>query len=418
MKSFTLGLCMAAVFAFAATLAQAQTCPVDPVTGNAVARLVSLTDGSFVPVAPAVNTLPLVDPVSGFAGAVTFEWCNANADYFLVVESVSGAHDIFNAFAGGVGPRAGVVSVTLGPACNVPTATSPTTQCIPANGETIHVTLSTLKGKALLGQIAQYTFTAATSTSNAALVASVLPASRSVQVGATATAFATVINTGSSPATGCRLSLGAGIPAGFSFQTTNSATNQVTGSPNTPVGIPGSAQQSFVFAVTPTAPLPPTDVPITFGCTNATAALVIPGVNTLLFSASATPVPDVVALAATLNNDGIVNIPGTSGTGVFSVATVNVGASGVITATADTGSASPPVSILLCQTNPITGACLATPSASATTTINTSETPTFGIFVTGAGTVPFDPANNRIFVRFKDAGGVTRGATSVAVRTQ
>jgi len=39
-------------------------------------------------------------------------------------------------------------------------------------------------------------------------------------------------------------------------------------------------------------------------------------------------------LAATLNNDGIVNIPGATGTGVFSVASVNVGGSGSITASA------------------------------------------------------------------------------------
>ena len=53
-----------------------------------------------------------------------------------------------------------------------------------------------------------------------------------------------------------------------------------------------------------------------------------------------------------------------------------------------------------------------------TTQIDGGQTPTFGIFVTGTGTVPFDPASNRIFVRFKDGAGVTRGATSVAVRTQ
>jgi hypothetical protein len=34
------------------------------------------------------------------------------------------------------------------------------------------------------------------------------------------------------------------------------------------------------------------------------------------------------------------------------------------------------------------------------------------------GVVPFNPASNRVFVRFKDAGNVTRGSTSVAVMTQ
>jgi hypothetical protein len=110
----------------------------------------------------------MISPTNGStlpAGAVTFEWCNASADYFLVVESLPGAHDIFNAFAGGAGPGAGVVSVTLGPACNIPTATNPTTQCIPAQGERIFVTLFTVKNKQTLSPSPfHYTYTAASPT--------------------------------------------------------------------------------------------------------------------------------------------------------------------------------------------------------------------------------------------------------------
>jgi hypothetical protein len=85
---------------------------------------------------------------------------------------------------------------------------------------------------------------------------------------------------------------------------------------------------------------------------------------------------------------------------------------------ADTGAASLPLAINLCQTNPATGQCTSVIGPTVTTTIAANATPTFAIFVQGSGTVPFDPAHNRIFVRFKDSGGVVRGATSVAVRTQ
>ena len=109
-------------------------------------------------------------------------------------------------------------------------------------------------------------------------------------------------------------------------------------------------------------------------------------------------------------------MPGATRTGVFAVATSNVGTGGSLTVSADTGSATLPVGITLCQTNPATSVCLASPTPTVATQINANATPTFGIFVAGTGTVPFDPANNRVFVRFKDAGGVTRGSTSVAVR--
>jgi len=119
----------------------AQTCPVDPATGHAVARMISPPNGATLP-----------------AGAVTFRWCNANADYFLTVESVFGAHDIFFAFAGGAGTGAGVNILTLGPGC----AAVPPSGCIPAKGESIYVTLFTLKqGNVLAPSPFQYTYTAA-----------------------------------------------------------------------------------------------------------------------------------------------------------------------------------------------------------------------------------------------------------------
>jgi hypothetical protein len=255
-------------------------------------------------------------------------------------------------------------------------------------------------------------------TAPAALVAAVLPSSRSVQVGSAATAFATVINPGLGTAHDVGITLNTSIPANFSFQTTDPATNQVTGSPNTPVDVPAGKSQTFVVSLTPTAAFGPTDVAFAFGGGNAP---VTSGVDTLLLSASTTPVPDIVALAATSGNAGIVNLLGAPGNGAFAVATVNVGLAGQIAVSADTGTAVLPVIIFLCQTNPNTAQCV-NPAAPATgplvVNIAAGETPTFGIFVAGTNTVPFDPTTNRIFVRFKDAGGVVRGSTSVAVRTQ
>lgn len=239
-----------------------------------------------------------------------------------------------------------------------------------------------------------------------------------MQVGKPATAFATIINSGTSTATGCAIVLATMVRANFAYQTTDPKTNAVTGSPNTPVDIAPGAAQSFVFAVTPTAAFSPTNVVLGFTSTNTEPAPTLQGVNTLLLSASSTAVPDIIALAATANNDGIVDIPGSSGRGAFAVATANVGASSSITATANTGNATLPVTISLCQTNPQSGQCISATGPSVTFQDNAGATPTVAVFVAGNGTVPFDPANNRIFVEFLDPAGTVRGETSVAVRTQ
>jgi len=251
------------------------------------------------------------------------------------------------------------------------------------------------------------------------LVSAILPASRSVEVGgASATAFATIINTGATTLNGCSVQSPEGVTANFNYQTTSAATNGLIGTANTPVSLAPNAAQSFVFAFAPTAAFAPIDLPLVFNCTGQFPVAPQSGLNTLLISASTTPVPDIVALGATVSNDGVLHITGTSGSAAFAVATVDVGAGDTITATANTGSATLPLALALCQTNPSTGACMASPSASVTATIAANATPTFGIFGTASGAIAFDPANSRIFVQFTDSSGTVRGETSVAVETQ
>ena len=250
------------------------------------------------------------------------------------------------------------------------------------------------------------------------LVAAVLPSSRSTTVGTAATAFATIVNAGQTLATACGISLLSNIKVTFSYQTTDQATNLPIGTPNTAVNIPANGFQAYVFSLTPTEPVAPVDVRFTFDCSNTAAAAITTGVNTLQFFASASPITDIVMLSATPPPDpGIVNIPGDTGTGFFSVATVNVGASGSITLSANTGGVVLPVNLFICQTNPPTGACLGSLAPSVTVTIDSNDTPTFAGFAQGTGNIPFDPALNRIRVEGRDGTGNVVGGTTVAIRT-
>ena len=91
-----------------------------------------------------------------------------------------------------------------------------------------------------------------------------------------------------------------------------------------------------------------------------------------------------------------------------------MGASGLITASANTGPTALPLALSICQTDPMTAVCISPIGPSVTVQINASAIPTFAIFATASGTIVLDPATNRIFVVFADAGSVVRGRTSVA----
>jgi hypothetical protein len=269
---------------------------------------------------------------------------------------------------------------------------------------------------------------------HAQLVASVLPPMRTVLVGQPASAFATVINAGATTAHGCGIELMGTRPATFRYQTTDPGTNQVTGTPNTPVDILAGSAQSFVVVVTPTAAFSAV-LSFRFACTDVPPADITFDVNTLWLFGVTSPRPDIIAIAVTPTNDGVVNIP-VAGTGVVAIAAKNIGATewpacqpGTCSCTAWVGmrSSVPTIRAKMCETNPITGACLSmqvTIGPGITEGLHRSlaadETATFTVFVESSAPVEFSPAANRLTISFDSYNCFSHsihGATHVAVRT-
>jgi peptidyl-prolyl cis-trans isomerase A (cyclophilin A) len=252
-------------------------------------------------------------------------------------------------------------------------------------------------------------------------VAAVLPGARSIEVGQVATAFTTIINVGTSSAAGCSVSPVTEVTASFSYQATDSSTNAAIGEANPKMNIEAGAFQTLVFSFTPTQVLTTTEIELQFKCLNSDAALSLSSTNTFTLSAAAEPVADVIALVATLNNDGIVHIPGVDGVGFFTMASVNVGASQDLFVTASLSDIAVPVTLSICETNPLTAVCInpTTPTQDPVSlNMATNATPTFAIFLSATGqSVTLDPAYKRVGVQFSDDQGILRGATSVALET-
>ncbi len=249
------------------------------------------------------------------------------------------------------------------------------------------------------------------------LVSSTLPTSRSVRVGDSATVFATLINNSPDTATGCRVEPGVELPMTFNYQATNPANNQpVAGTENVPMTLEAFAAQTLLLTFIPSQPIGSVNVPLLFSCDSTSPSQVIPGLNTVLLSASNTVVADVVALAATVGNNGVV-VAGPEAPGAFAVATANVGVTEVIEVRPIASFSNPGITLNVCETNPTTGQCLNPPTASVLSNVSDNGTPTFSVFINANSAIPFMPDQNRIAVIFSDPTGNVRGATSVAVST-
>ncbi|WP_165784468.1 S8 family serine peptidase [Zhengella mangrovi] len=253
------------------------------------------------------------------------------------------------------------------------------------------------------------------------VVASVLPTARATQTGTAVTAFATIINPNATAATGCSIALPSAIAGTtFLYQTTN-ASNVPIGTANTPVNIAAGGSQGFYFALSPTAAAS-SNIPLVFDCANTAPAGTIFGVNTFQYTASTTPIADLVAIAATAGNTGYISIPGTTGQSAASVAAINIGASQTVTASVTEqaiGGTDPnmPATLTICRANS-SGVCLTTFAASTSFTATAGQTYFFVVLAQGSGTVADNPATNRAHIYFRNASSQVVGATSVAVRTQ
>lgn len=244
------------------------------------------------------------------------------------------------------------------------------------------------------------------------LVNSVLPTSRTPVVGNPVTIFNTVINAGIEPAIDVALSM-ANKPAGtFLYNETNCATNAIIGGANPLSVIAPGGVACYILTFTPSAPFAATYVHIIAQAANAPSTNLLVGINTWLLRSTSVSGPDTIALTTTTDFHQVA----CSGQNAFAVASSNVGAAttGDITVTANTGSVSLPLSISIMETNPNTGLVIGDNILQG---VGAGDNRTVVVFVTFRGCVGFDPANNRIFIEFRDASNNIVGSTSTAVST-
>jgi hypothetical protein len=270
--------------------------------------------------------------------------------------------------------------------------------------------------KTYLGATLLAALLSAAASASAQIYAAVLPTVRSE--GSTShpvTAFATIMNAGSTTAKGCFITSSS---MGLFYQTTDPATNMPNGTPNTPVDIPAGGSQSFVVAVTPTTIIPVSgDAGLAFTCANTAPAPIVAALNTLQLSTLSSV--DVIMISATHSHDGVLRLTGNPPTGVFAVAGVNVGTVAAVAGSIEL-SAPAGLQVTSCVTDPNTGQCFGSDLSPSP-----GQTFTLTVFVAALKPIPFDPSNNRIVVDFTTLiilgfghQSVTVGETSVAVTTE
>ena len=259
------------------------------------------------------------------------------------------------------------------------------------------------------------------------IVAATLPGARSGYVGGPPiSVFMSVLSRATTPAQACRIAAPGTPPFLLSYQQVDAGGNPI-GDVNPLFDLGEGGAMNFVIALQPNATT--TNDGYTFlpqiECENASLTP-IEGVNSVLVSIGATPVPDILSIGTTPSADGVVRIPESGNRISFlSAAALNIGAGdgsaaagqATVTASVDTGGVSLPLTLEVCETLS-TGGCITPRGETSTSTIYDPNVVKFyAVFVRAneGEYVPFDPASSRVFLRFTDATGAMRSVTSAAV---
>lgn len=153
------------------------------------------------------------------------------------------------------------------------------------------------------------------------IAASVLPPSRhAVASGDPVTFFAAMVNQGAGDAVNCRIEIAETGPFTYTYRAFDPATSSFTADPKTPVDIAGGATQVFVLGFEFSGTMDRTSFEPAYVCDNG-EALPVHAMTNITLTASATPQPDVLALASTNGPPGVNDAFGNS---VFAVSITNL----------------------------------------------------------------------------------------------
>ncbi len=170
-----------------------------------------------------------------------------------------------------------------------------------------------------------------------------------------------------------------------------------------------------------------TQIPINwilnFYGTNAAAPVIKASFNTFGTTWTATATPDPAISTATLSNDDVVHTGGPSGTGAFSLTTVNSVTSGDVTITLDTdwGYGGLPYTLWVCETN-AQAQCISSLVPSLSLHLDANAVHYFTVLAQGQGQpVTLDPYYHRVFFRIRQGlnspTGLLIGAAGLSITT-